>query len=83
MLREGRRARVEILSLTGGEESRVLPLAAQKKYLIFAVQGQALLAVDNRQYLLPDWGLAVVEQETEALMLTAPNPAKLVAVELV
>ena len=82
MLREGRRARVEVLSLTGGEESRVLPLAAQKKYLIFAAQGQAILSVDNRQYLLPDWGLAVVEQETEALMLTAPNPAKLVAVEL-
>ena len=82
MLREGRKARVEVLSLTGGEDSRVLPLAAQKKYLIFAAQGQAILSVDNRQYLLPDWGLAVVEQETEALMLTAPNPAKLVAVEL-
>ena len=51
--------------------------------MIFAAQGQALLAVDNRQYLLPDWGLAVVEQETESLMLTAPNPAKLVAFELV
>ena len=82
MLREGRKARVEVLSLTGGEDSRVLPLAAQKKYLIFAAQGEAILSVDNRQYLLPDWGLAVVEQETEALMLTAPNPAKLVAVEL-
>lgn len=73
---------MEILSLTGGEEKPSPALAAQKKYLIFAAQGQAILSVDNRQYLLPDWGLAVVEQETEALMLTAPNPVKLVAVEL-
>ena len=82
MLREGRKAKVEVLSLSGGEDSKPLRLAAQKQYLIFAAQGQALLSLDNRHYQLPEWGLAVVEQEEGTLSLSVASPAKLIAVEL-
>lgn len=82
MLREGRKAKVEVLSLSGGEDSKPLRLAAQKQYLIFAAQGQALLSLDNGQYQLPEWGLAVVEQEEGTLSLSVASPAKLIAVEL-
>ena len=82
MLREGRKAKVEVLSLSGGEDSKPLRLAAQKQYLIFAAQGQALLSLDNGQYQLPEWGLAVLEQEEGTLSLSVASPAKLIAVEL-
>lgn len=82
MLREGRKAKVEVLSLSGGEDSKTLPLTAQKQYLIFAAQGQALLSLDNCRYQLPEWGLAVVEQEEGTLSLGVASPAKLIAVEL-
>lgn len=82
MLREGRKAKVEVLSLSGGEDSKTRRLAAQKQYLIFAAQGQALLSLDNRQYQLPEWGLAVVEQEEGTLSMSVASPAKLIAVEL-